>query len=163
MNEVVDVLKVSDVRWLRLIRYFKEMITFSALWILVGVMGLYFNVDRWGAYFWAAWIFWGVYELLILAFTPLSRKTVAVLTLLLALSLGGIMALLGQPDSGGYMAVVGIMISILTYGDVMIPKGVLLLTEKGAYFLATLYEEEVGEFMEKLGKTLFHGGASECD
>ena len=153
-DEVVDVLNVSDTRRLRLVRYFRELIILSALWVFIGVLGLYSGPEGWGPYFWAAWIFWGVYPLLTFALTPVSKRILTVLTLLLAVSLGAIIALLGQPEWGEYMVTVGIIIAALTYEDVLTPKGVLLLTGRESYLLTTPYEEDVEEFMKKVGEIL---------
>jgi MFS family permease len=154
LDEVVDVLSVSDARRLRLVRYFRELIILSALWVFIGVLGLYSGPEGWGPYFWAAWIFWGLYPLLTFCLTPVSKRILTVLTLLLAVSLGAIIALLGQPEWGEYMVTVGIIIAALTYEDVLTPKGVLLLTERGSYLLTTSYEEDVEEFMKRLGTAL---------
>jgi len=154
LDEVVDVLSVSDARRLRLVRYFRELIILSALWVFIGVLGLYSGPEGWGPYFWAAWIFWGLYPLLTFCLTPVSKNSLAILTLLLSVSLGIVIALLGQPDWGGYMVVVGFFLAVLAYGDALTPRGVLLLTERGAYLLTTVYEEDVEEFMKRLGTAL---------
>ena len=154
LDEVVDVLSVSDARRLRLVRYFRELIILSALWVFIGVLGLYSGSEGWGPYFWAAWIFWGLYPLLTFYLTPVSKNSLAILTLLLSVSLGIVIALLGQPDWGGYMVVVGFFLAVLAYGDALTPRGVLLLTERGAYLLTTVYEEDVEEFIKRLGTAL---------
>ncbi|NJE11231.1 hypothetical protein [Thermococcus sp. MAR1] len=157
LNEIVDLLNVSEIERLKLVRYFKKTLLLSGLWVLVGIVGLLSNNQVWGPYLWAAWIFWGLYPLFTFVIPPKSKEKVAVATIVLAGLLGIMIALSGQPGWGIYMAGVGIVIAGMTYDGVLGLKGVLLITERGVFLLTTYDEKEAEGFIEELKRQIYGG------
>ncbi|NJE49323.1 hypothetical protein [Thermococcus sp. 9N3] len=154
-EEIIEVVDLERAEGVLPLRYSKPAIPLTLLWIGVGTLG--FIIDPRWSFVWFGWVYWGLMTLLPFLF-PKKAKRWCVLTIFaLGIIMSGLARWVGVEDYPLYVLVT-IVIGFFYLTDFR-ERTVVIVTETGTYFVSSLNESEIREFMESL-KMLVSGGSN---
>ncbi|NJE45845.1 hypothetical protein E3E35_00150 [Thermococcus sp. GR7] len=153
-DDIVEIVDLERAEGIPLIRYYRQIIIFTALWLVVGFTGL-IKRPEW-AFMWFGWIYWGLASAVPLIFPGRTRKLGALALLLFGVLMSGVAYHLGV-NVYQFYAIGGALLAFVYLTDVR-EKTIVLVTEKGTYFVCSYNYDELEEFLERIGK-LVSGGA----
>ncbi|NJD98993.1 hypothetical protein E3E26_04225 [Thermococcus sp. LS1] len=158
LDAIVEVLDPSSVGMVRLLKYFKEMIILSILWVFIGILGIVTDAP-YGPYMWAMWIYWGILPLLMYLFPYSARKELTMSILLLTIPVAAYLYRTVEPSIGLYILMAGMVMAGMAYDGVLQQKGVILITEDDVYMLFAGSSGDVEKFLKQLAG-VFNASAS---
>ena len=152
-EEIIEVVDLERVERVLPLRYYKSVISLTLLWIGVGIMGL-IRDPRW-SFVWLGWIYWGLMTLLPFLFPKKAKRGFVLTIFTFGAVMAGLARWLGVKEYSLYVLMT-IVIGFVYLTDLR-ERTVVIVTEKGTYFVSSLNESEIRGFMESL-KGLVSGG-----
>ncbi len=152
-DEIMEVVDLERAERVLPLRYYKSVIPLTLLWVGVGIIGL-IRDPRW-SFVWFGWIYWGLMTLLPFLFPKKAKRGFVLTIFTFGAVMAGLARWLGVKEYSLYVLMT-IVMGFFYLTDLR-ERTVVIVTEKGTYFVCSLYESEIREFMESL-KMLVSGG-----
>ncbi|WP_297074079.1 hypothetical protein [Thermococcus sp.] len=152
-GDIVEIIDLEQAEEVPPIKYYKKALGFTLLWLLVGFTGL-IEKPEW-AFVWAGWIYWGIIGFLTLIFPKKLRKQGAIVLLSFSVIVSYVLYLLNVSLYPFYIFLGFIL--VLSYLTDLREKAIILVTEKGTYFIYSIDYKKLVELLKTIGR-LSSGG-----
>jgi uncharacterized membrane protein YfcA len=147
LGEVSEIIDLESADRLPPIRYYKRAVIFTVLWFSIGILGLE-KKPEW-AFTWLGWIYWGILPLLSFVFPEPRRILITVSSFLAGLLVSLYAISIGMANPWYYLAI-GALVGVLVNVEPFKTRYVVLVTDRGTYFIGGNFENDVERFLKTL-------------